>query len=93
MTSMVLLKHDKNYGIAVHIPKETILKYMAAKIEIVKPACLFFFFTYSGNFPIGPCILGSRCLVTATQILAQLFLLPSDSAVFVVVVVVTLRVW
>jgi hypothetical protein len=33
MTSMVLLKHGKNYGIAVYIPKENILKEMAAKIE------------------------------------------------------------
>jgi hypothetical protein len=33
MTSMVLLKHEKNYGIAVYIPKETILMEMAAKIE------------------------------------------------------------
>jgi hypothetical protein len=33
MTSMVLLKHRKNYGIAVYVPKEAILKEMAAKIE------------------------------------------------------------
>jgi hypothetical protein len=33
MTSTVLLKHGKNYGVAVYIPKETILKEMAAKIE------------------------------------------------------------
>jgi hypothetical protein len=33
MTSMVLLKHGKNDGIAVYIPKDTILKEMAAKIE------------------------------------------------------------
>jgi hypothetical protein len=33
MTTMVLLKYGKNDGIAVHIPKETILKAMAAKIE------------------------------------------------------------
>jgi hypothetical protein len=32
-TSMVLLKWGKNDGIAVYIPKETILKEMAAKIE------------------------------------------------------------
>jgi hypothetical protein len=29
---MVVLKHGKNDGIAVYIPKETILKEMAAKI-------------------------------------------------------------
>jgi hypothetical protein len=33
MTSMVLLKHGKNNEIAVCIPKECILKEMAAKIE------------------------------------------------------------
>jgi hypothetical protein len=33
MTSTVLLKHGKNYGIAVYIPKGAILKEMAAKIE------------------------------------------------------------
>jgi hypothetical protein len=33
MTSTVLLKHEKNHGIAVYVPKETILKEMAAKIE------------------------------------------------------------
>jgi hypothetical protein len=33
MTSTVLLKHGKNDGIAMYIPKETILKEMAAKIE------------------------------------------------------------
>jgi hypothetical protein len=33
MTSMVLLKHGENYGITVYIPKETVLKEMAAKIE------------------------------------------------------------
>jgi hypothetical protein len=33
MTSAVLLKHGKSDGIAVYIPKETILKEMAAKIE------------------------------------------------------------
>jgi hypothetical protein len=33
MTSMVLLKHGKNDGIAVYVPKEIILKEMAAKIE------------------------------------------------------------
>jgi hypothetical protein len=31
----------KNDGIAVYIPKETILKEMAAKIEYIKPAFLF----------------------------------------------------
>jgi hypothetical protein len=30
---MVLLKRGKNYGIAVYVPKELILKEMAAKIE------------------------------------------------------------
>jgi hypothetical protein len=33
MTSRVLLKLGGNYGIAVYVPKETILKEMAAKIE------------------------------------------------------------
>jgi hypothetical protein len=37
----VLLKHGKNDGIAVYIPKDTILKEMAAKIEWVKAAFLF----------------------------------------------------
>jgi hypothetical protein len=33
MTSIVLLKHGKNDGIIVYVPKETILKEMAAEIE------------------------------------------------------------
>jgi hypothetical protein len=33
MTSMALLKQGRNNGIAVYVPKETILKEMAAKIE------------------------------------------------------------
>jgi hypothetical protein len=33
MTSTVPLKHGKNNGIAVYIPKETTLKEMAVKIE------------------------------------------------------------
>jgi hypothetical protein len=33
MTSTVLLKDGKSNGIAVYVPKETILKDMAAKIE------------------------------------------------------------
>jgi hypothetical protein len=33
MTSMVLLKHGKNDGIAVYVPEECILKEMEAKIE------------------------------------------------------------
>jgi hypothetical protein len=33
MASTVLLKPGKNDGIAVYVPKETILKEMAAKIE------------------------------------------------------------
>jgi hypothetical protein len=33
MTSTVLLKSRENYGVAVYIPKETILKEIAAKIE------------------------------------------------------------
>jgi hypothetical protein len=41
MTSTVLLKHGKNDGTAVYIPKEIILKEMAAKIEQVKPAFHF----------------------------------------------------
>jgi hypothetical protein len=42
ITSMVLLKHRRNDGITVYIPKETILKEMAAKIEHVKPVFLFY---------------------------------------------------
>jgi hypothetical protein len=34
MTSMVLLKHGENDGIAVYIPEETFLKEMAAKIKL-----------------------------------------------------------
>jgi hypothetical protein len=41
MTSTVLLKHMKDYGIAVYVPKKTILKDVAAKIEEVRPAFLF----------------------------------------------------
>jgi hypothetical protein len=37
MAFAVLLKHVKNDGIAVYVPKETILE-MADKIEKVKPA-------------------------------------------------------
>jgi hypothetical protein len=33
MTSTVLLKLGKNDGIAVYVPKETILKEMTTKIE------------------------------------------------------------
>jgi hypothetical protein len=33
MTSMVLLMRGKKDGIAVYVPKETILKEMEAKIE------------------------------------------------------------
>jgi hypothetical protein len=33
MTSMVPLKGRKSYGIIVYVPKETILKEIAAKIE------------------------------------------------------------
>jgi hypothetical protein len=33
MTSLVLLKLGKNDGIAVYVPKETILEEMAAKVE------------------------------------------------------------
>jgi hypothetical protein len=33
MTSTVLLKRGKNDAITVYVPKETILKEMAAKIE------------------------------------------------------------
>jgi hypothetical protein len=33
MTSMVLLKRNKDDGITVYLPKEIILKQMAAKIE------------------------------------------------------------
>jgi hypothetical protein len=31
---MVLSEHGKNYGSTVYVPKETILKEMAAKIEL-----------------------------------------------------------
>jgi hypothetical protein len=41
MTSIALLKHGKNDGIFVYIPKETALKEMADKINEVKPAFLF----------------------------------------------------
>jgi hypothetical protein len=50
MTSTVLLKRGRNYGIAVYVPKEAVLKEMAGKIEQVKPALLFW--TKSGNFLI-----------------------------------------
>jgi hypothetical protein len=40
MTSTMLMKRGKNAGIAVYVPKETILKEMAAKIEYVNPAFL-----------------------------------------------------
>jgi hypothetical protein len=33
MTATVLLKHGKDDGIAVYLPKETILKVMVANIE------------------------------------------------------------
>jgi hypothetical protein len=33
ITPAMLLKHEKNDGIVVYIPKETFLKEMAAKIE------------------------------------------------------------
>jgi hypothetical protein len=33
MPSTVLLKHGKNYGSTVYVPKETILKEIAATIE------------------------------------------------------------
>jgi hypothetical protein len=41
MSSMVLLKCGKSDGNAVYVPKETILKEMAAKIDEVKPAFIF----------------------------------------------------
>jgi hypothetical protein len=40
ITSIALLKRGKSDWIAVYIPKETILKEMAAKIELVKLAFL-----------------------------------------------------
>jgi hypothetical protein len=40
MTSTVLLKRGKNDGIAVYVPKKTILKEMAAKIKLSQ----YFFF-------------------------------------------------
>jgi hypothetical protein len=33
MASMVLLKHGESDGITVYVPKDTILKKMAAKLE------------------------------------------------------------
>jgi hypothetical protein len=46
MTFTVLLKRvgggGVNDGMAVYVTKETILKEMAAKLEYVKPAFLFF---------------------------------------------------
>jgi hypothetical protein len=33
MTSTVLLKHGRNNGITVYVPKESILKEMAARIK------------------------------------------------------------
>jgi hypothetical protein len=33
MTSMALLKHGKNDGFSVYVPKETVLKEMADKIK------------------------------------------------------------
>jgi hypothetical protein len=41
MTSTVLLKRRENNGITVYIPMETILQEMAAKIEQIKSAFLF----------------------------------------------------
>jgi hypothetical protein len=41
MTSTVLLKLGKNDGISLYVPKGSVLKEMAAKIEYVKPAFLF----------------------------------------------------
>jgi pimeloyl-ACP methyl ester carboxylesterase len=38
ITLPVLLMCGRNDGIAVHIPKESVLKEMAAKIQEVKPA-------------------------------------------------------
>jgi hypothetical protein len=34
MISMVLLKHGKNGGITVYVPKETMLKEIAAKMKL-----------------------------------------------------------
>jgi hypothetical protein len=36
MTSTVLLKREKNDRITVYVPKETILKEMAAKIKLIQ---------------------------------------------------------
>jgi hypothetical protein len=47
MTSTVLLKYGEDNEIAVCVPKETILKVSAAKIEKVKPA---FFLPSLGTF-------------------------------------------
>jgi hypothetical protein len=57
-TSMVFLKHGKNDVITVYIPKETILKELAAKIEYVRPH--FFFdlvreLSVRRGFLYGPC--------------------------------------
>jgi hypothetical protein len=40
---------EENDGIAVYVPKDTILKEMAAKIKLSQH-----FFTWFGNFPIEP---------------------------------------
>jgi hypothetical protein len=37
----VLLKHGKNDGIAVYVPKETTLKKIATQVDYIKPAFLF----------------------------------------------------
>jgi hypothetical protein len=41
MASTLLLKSGQNDGIAVYVPKETILKETAAKIEEGNPESLF----------------------------------------------------
>jgi hypothetical protein len=53
MISTVLLKHGKNEWIAVYVPKETILKEMAAKIKL----SLHFFFDLVWELSNKPCII------------------------------------
>jgi hypothetical protein len=52
MTSTVLLKRGKNDGIAVYVPKETILKEMAAKLNKLSQN---FFFDLVRELSDTPC--------------------------------------
>jgi hypothetical protein len=57
----------KNDGITVYIPKETILKLMAARIEYVKPAFLFFHLVQELSDTPGTCCLHSMLLTLTLQ--------------------------